>query len=433
MHFGVSKNDVMRSIPLRSLLLLSVLSLSVPIAITGAQDAGIVASGTVTVEQSNILGATMAWTLLSTDQQKFMGSEKSMSVTIPAGSYTFFIEQPEGFTTEISLFEGDQLISTSNAPQITFQYQGQSYRISVHFSLVYTGKVGVLSSPTNVPFILTGPNNLMLQGVTPTSYDALPVGLYSVRYQPRGCNETPPKSDQLEKDGRVDFQITIQCEGLSIQTQIDAADKLFVNASVDGKNVVFHDVPLTAWFATYVSSVAKRSILSGYRNPDGSPSDKFGPENFVTLAELVKITHRIAGLDEKAVSATPANATAKGWEAPFIASAEANDWVVFIDPTLDVNRPATRAEVVETLMQALNIPVGWPTGKLFSDVTRRTPYAAAIETAARDGIVSGTSNGVGMVHFDPTAPINRASMAKIVTQALAKYRISIPEQSSSGR
>ena len=86
-----------------------------------------------------------------------------------------------------------------------------------------------------------------------------------------------------------------------------------------------------------------------------------------------------------------------------------------------------------TLLQALNIPLQWPTGKLFNDVSRRTPYASAIETAARQGLVSGITGPDGVLTggFGPDRPVNRAELAKIVSQAVTKFRLAIGQQSSS--
>ena len=80
--------------------------------------------------------------------------------------------------------------------------------------------------------------------------------------------------------------------------------------------------------------------------------------------------------------------------------------------------------MVVTIVQALNVPVRWQTGGVFTDVTVHTRHAAAIETAAGDGIVSGRKkeDGIDAGLFDPDAPIKRAELAKVIDLAVQKYR-----------
>ena len=183
------------------------------------------------------------------------------------------------------------------------------------------------------------------------------------------------------------------------------------------KNVVLRGPPQCAGFATYVFDAAKTGIIAGYKDDNGVPLGRFGPENPVTIGEIVKIAHKLVGINEKLAQGSPANPMAKGeWFEQFITSAEQLDWLLFQDPELDLLRPATRGEVLVTLMQALDIPLEWPTGELFKDVKRRTPFAGAIETAANIGLVSGSTdeagNDTGM--FRPLDNINRAEVAKIL-------------------
>ncbi len=379
--------------------------------------------GKIVIEQEHPTGQLYGWTLINAEHQDFKGHDRSKEVNIPAGSYTFFIDQPDGYTTEVRIYDGLELVKTADSPQISFTYDGtKALRIFVHFALTYAGQVNVVSTPTGIPYELRGPNGIVLNDVTPKSYDSMPIGQYSVRYSPEGCGATPPKSDELIYEGRVDFSITLQCAALQHIVEQKKESSQYVTTTVNGQEVVLHDVPVTSWFAVYVSSVARRGIMSGYKNVDGTPSDKFGPENPVTLAEVAKIMHRLAGIEEVHSAAGALNTSAVGWASNFIASAEGRDWVVYVDTSVEVNRPATRAEVLQTMLQALDIPLKWPTGKLFSDVSRRTLYAAAVETAAGDGIVSGKT-GTGGTVFEPSASINRAELAKIVTKAMEKYKL----------
>jgi hypothetical protein len=393
-----------------------------------------VQTGMITVEQNVPTGTPSGWTLLSTDQHAVNGSQASQQVQVPYGNYTFFIDKPKGYSSEVRLMQGTTVLSTSEDPQLTFQFSGQdNLKISVTFHLMFIGKVSVQSTPLGIPFELRGPNGMLKTGVTQVNYDDMPIGLYSVRYMPQGCAESPPKSDELVKDGRVDFMIQIKCDTLEKSVDNNEDDVNFVSTSVSGQHVVFHDVSVKAWFATYVDGVARRGIISGYKNDDGTPRDQFGPENPVTLAELAKIALFLSGSVQKTSGRLPENPSAPAWAAPYVAAAEQKDWFIYTDSSIDLNRPATRAEVLETLLQALDIPLKWPKGNMFTDVTRRTPYASAVETAAGDGLVAGQTNadGTSKGTFNPDASINRAELAKIITLSIAKYRLNLSATGST--
>ena len=95
-----------------------------------------------------------------------------------------------------------------------------------------------------------------------------------------------------------------------------------------------------------------------------------------------------------------------------------------MDPEMDPLKPAMRGEVVITLLQAVDIPLQLPKGKLFSDIAIHTPFAAAIETASRENLIAGRtdSQGNSTGTFGPEEPVNRAEMAKIISQVLDRLR-----------
>jgi len=126
----------------------------------------------------------------------------------------------------------------------------------------------------------------------------------------------------------------------------------------------------------------------------------------------------------KQVTSAPLNIAARGtWFTQYIASAEKQEWLVYQDSRIDPTRPATRAEVVATLVQAFDVPRLWPTGSMFNDVSRRTRYAASIETAVTLGLVSGytDANGSPTGVFGPNNSINRAEIAKMLTLAIELF------------
>lgn len=200
----------------------------------------------------------------------------------------------------------------------------------------------------------------------------------------------------------------------------------FVVVPIDGKTVTLTDVPSDMWFASYVRDAALRGIVSGYKDGAGDPTGEFGPGNSVTIEELAKISLKTAGIDEALCGSTLKNPLAVGrWSAAFIQCAESRGFVIFSDGSVDPARPATRSEVVITMLQAFELTFGSVVGeeRVFRDVLGSTQFAAAIERAAKDGIVSGAADEAGNPtgYFFPDNPVNRAETAKIISLVLQVY------------
>ncbi|TSC57100.1 MAG: S-layer domain-containing protein [Candidatus Peregrinibacteria bacterium Greene0416_62] len=234
------------------------------------------------------------------------------------------------------------------------------------------------------------------------------------------CITPKPKSDKLLDKGRVQFSMKVVCAKLDqlpqARTQENALE--FITVSIGNEQVTFDDVKTREWFATSVSTAIRTGIMSGYKGTDGKLTGKFGPSDTVTLAQLAKVAHRLAGIDETKDRTLAENERARGtWFADVYASAERNHWLAYQSIRENPERSATRSEVVCTLLQALDIPRLWAKGKLFSDVTTFTPYADCIETAAADKLITGDDAGT----FRPESPINRAELSKILTTAMSIY------------
>lgn len=384
---------------------------------------------TVTIEQTGPNGIVGAWTLLMPDQTsvKFKTASHTVNVFNP-GNYTLFVEPPSGMNAKMYLYKGGELVSQLDRPQMSFvMAEGDApYRIAVDFILSRMGDVSVNSNPSKVPFELTGPNGFSATGVTPYSILGTPVGQYVVQYLPTGCIKPRPQSQLLQKDSRINFGMTIDCDTLEVEAEpLLEKEGGNVDVLVGGENVTLTDVPQNAWFATYVYQLVKSGVMTGYKDEEGKPLGLFGPENSVTIGELAKLAHEVSGIDETDANGRVQNPGARGfWFEPYIASAESLDWLIYQDPTLDLTRPATRGEVVVTFLQALDVPLLWPRGDLFKDVTRRTLFAGAIETAAKAKIVAGPldSDGKPTGNFLPTAPVNRAELSKIMSLLIETYR-----------
>ncbi|MDD5103428.1 MAG: S-layer homology domain-containing protein, partial [Candidatus Peribacteraceae bacterium] len=107
------------------------------------------------------------------------------------------------------------------------------------------------------------------------------------------------------------------------------------------------------------------------------------------------------------------------WSAAYVSKAESLQLSVFA-PALDVNKPATRGAVIQTLLEVLGIPTGPKAETSYTDVPSSHPYARAIAMATYLELVSGDLDASGhpLNRFRPDEPINRAEVAKII--ALAK-------------
>ena len=114
---------------------------------------------------------------------------------------------------------------------------------------------------------------------------------------------------------------------------------------------------------------------------------------------------------------TPRNQSARGQWSSAYAKAEDLGLSVYV-PEVDISKPATRGEVVQTVLEALHMPIGNHRAD-FSDVPLAHPYTNAIGIAAFLGIVSGRRRcrrqADGQV--PPEDSITRAEVAKIISLA----------------
>ena len=409
-----------------TLALCALLSLPLPLL---AQEGSGASTGNVTVtvtQEGPAEGAAGEWTMLKPDRKRVeMGKKITHTFTNAApGQYTIFAIPPSGASATIDVeVNGGEPLSV-DVPQMSFTAEdGSTVNVRITFTYTSVGKISVNSTPAGLSFHMEGPDDRDYTGATPAEYLNAPIGLYSLTYDPiPGCMEPKPKSDQLTKNGRITFSINVVCENMDLLPQAKVVEKSLqhVTVTLNGERVTFTDVPLEAWFAASVNTAIRTGIMSGYRNPDGSYTGSFGPADTVTLAQLAKVAHRIGDIDEREERTLPENARAKDtWFADFYASAERRNWLAFRNPRENPERAATRAEVVCTLLQSLNVPRIWPTGKRFSDVASTALYADCIETAANDGLVSGdAASGT----FDPERTINRAELSKILVSAMNIYK-----------
>ncbi len=182
---------------------------------------------------------------------------------------------------------------------------------------------------------------------------------------------------------------------------------------------VFADVKDQDWFQPYVTSLAEWQIVSGYRGNDGKLTGEFKPANSVTIAEALKMTMEAAKIDVQSCIGTPKHKAATGhWALPYVICGERMDLRILTADAIDLNRKATRAEVVGMVLDVFgdNVP-SLLSG--YRDVAR-SPYESDIAYASTLGIVSGDKDASGKLTgtFRPSMAINRAEVAKIVYERL---------------
>jgi hypothetical protein len=383
--------------------------------------------GTLVIEQISEGDIMGEWTLLGPNNVKFVSTEKVKDFgSLPAGSYTLIVSPPEGSIGSLRLWNKSAEVRSLDRIQMTFAMaNGDVLKMAVHYTFTLVGNVSVVSDPNGLGFTLTGPNAMTQTGKTPMSYEDVPEGHYKVQYETLpGCITPPPKALSLEKGKRISFDIKLVCKAAddmraAEQKLLDRVENAKTNTGVA---MSFRDIDASKWYAADVLKAAARGILTGYKDEMGAFTGEYGPGNNVTAAELAAIAHRVANLPQIARAEGPYNPWAYGqWFSSVISSAEERGWGIYLDGTIDPLRPVTRGEVLDTLLHATNEALQWQTGKVFTDVTLRTPYAASIETAAKLGIVEGRKKeGQPTGTFGPMDPVNRAEMAKIVNAVMDK-------------
>lgn len=181
--------------------------------------------------------------------------------------------------------------------------------------------------------------------------------------------------------------------------------------------VQFTDVPSSAWFAPYVSQAVEEGVVAGYKDQYGNATGKFGPENPVTVGEALKISLEGAGYD-----------TSRGvgyghWAAKYMSVALGLGFDMMQVQGLNLDRPATRAEVSSLIVDAFKVDHSTFIGGQYLDVNAGTPYASAIHALTKTSIVAGDKDAAGnpVGRFRPTEQVNRAEAVKIVIGARAAY------------
>lgn len=170
------------------------------------------------------------------------------------------------------------------------------------------------------------------------------------------------------------------------------------------------------WYCEYVTDIKNAGIISGYKDVSGVLTGEFKPGNDITIAEILKIALKVAG--EEASEADPNLSQALDhWAKGYVAKAEELGLEIVEDSELDLNRPATRGEVLQILLEALgaDTPTYSTSTSYFTDLDASHKNFNHIQYSYDLGLVSGDDNAST---FRPDDGINRAEVSKIAIKSL---------------
>ena len=175
--------------------------------------------------------------------------------------------------------------------------------------------------------------------------------------------------------------------------------------------IPFKDTDDNAWYTSFVSDAVENKVIDGYKDSNGNSLGEFRPGNTVTVAEAVKMAVANTGLKE--TDGDPAHKDgAKHWVRGWLKTAE--DKGMTIPATVDLNKYASRGEVIRWVIESYGIVPPKATTSGFADVGLTDKNVDFIEYAKQMSIVSGDSD---TGKFRPNDTIVRGEVAKILQKA----------------
>src|SRR3989338_1912387 len=260
----------------------------------------------------------------------------------------------------------------------------------------------------------------------------LAIAADSLEYLIDDANRLEEELDRMETERAWDASDTADMEsadlipdpGIVEDSDREAPEEgIYVRIKIEGVPVDLTDVPKDTWFAPYVRSAAEAGIVSGYRGENGLPLGLYGPADPVTIEQVAKIAFLASGAPLSDCGSELLNVVVEErWSEEYFRCAEKLQWAVFSDGTVDPLRPATRDEVVVTMLQAFKVMIRDSEATPFTDLDS-SEFRAAIVTAYEDHVIGGYTDAEGNStgKFGPEDSVNRAEVAKIVVLAMDVY------------
>ncbi|MHB8841406.1 MAG: S-layer homology domain-containing protein [Candidatus Aquicultor sp.] len=171
----------------------------------------------------------------------------------------------------------------------------------------------------------------------------------------------------------------------------------------------FPDVGKHYWAADYILSLANYGIING--NADG----KFKPTDNLRRSELAKLLTTAFIYSKSPRVPAFSDVEPNHWAAGFISTVIEQDLVDgFPDNTFRPNAIATRVQLAKILVKVKGYSTSNVSAQTFEDVGSGYWGYKYVQTAAKNNLISGYSDGT----FRPNAQISRAEAAALIYRAL---------------
>lgn len=192
-------------------------------------------------------------------------------------------------------------------------------------------------------------------------------------------------------------------------------------------STIFQDVPGNHWAIYDIEYMYNE----GYMKGRDKEVWKFYPEALMTRAELVALVLKVEGVDITTLPQPTAqkykDIPAEHWANPVIEEAEKRQLIPFKDlqgDQFEPDKPVTRGELAQTVVQTLNIPVDMLGAGDLPDV-KGALYEEAIRTVVAREWAKGNSDG----YFKPDDQAKREQVASLFARGLRDTR---PETTQGG-
>ncbi|MBW1803755.1 MAG: DUF11 domain-containing protein [Deltaproteobacteria bacterium] len=173
----------------------------------------------MTIEQISRPHLLGGWTLHTPDDKILKDergiAERTISPFV-GGTYSLTVDPPQRARTNVTIYEGDDVIRRADATSIAFTVSGvEAVRVVITFR--FFGSIAVTSDPEGELFTLKGPEDSELTGTTPAIFHGLPPYDYVAEFdQLTGCRRPQNQQRVLEPNGSVTFHGVYFCGRLGI-------------------------------------------------------------------------------------------------------------------------------------------------------------------------------------------------------------------------
>lgn len=229
-------------------------------------------------------------------------------------------------------------------------------------------------------------------------------GTFSVEVALSGGGEEDTFTISLKDDAGnvssgVKVKITGNGEAGEVNTDEEADEEKTALTDIEGH-----------WAKSYINQLYQDGVVSGYG--DG----RFGPDDSVTRAQILKIALLAFELPVESGENDFTDVTSGEWYEDYVSSASGDLDIVngYTDSTFRPNNPVTRAEALKIILKAAGVELGTGTGN-FSDVDTVNDWFASYTAYAKEiGLIGGYTDGT----FRGNQPITRAEVCKIVVELI---------------